>query len=177
MKALLVYESMFGNTQAVAEAVAEGIAARMAVEVAEVGAISSLVGTDIGLLVVGAPTHAFNMSRPATRENASHQARRGSVVSSKSGLREWLAGAVLPAGIPAAAFDTKMMRPRLPGSAAHAAEKRLRGKGCRLVGPVEHFYVTDTQGPLSAGELVRARAWGAAVGAAAREDIDEHLGR
>jgi hypothetical protein len=177
MKALLVYESMFGNTQAVAEAVAEGIAVRMPVQVTEVGATSSQVGMDIDLLVVGAPTHAFSMSRPATRENASHQARRGSVVSSRSGLREWLAGAVLPTGIPAAAFDTKMMRPRLPGSAAHAAEKRLRGKGSRPVGPVEHFYVTDTQGPLAEGELVRARAWGAAIGAAAREHIDEHLGR
>jgi hypothetical protein len=64
----------------------------------------------------------------------------------------------------AAAFDTRIARPRLPGSAAHAAEKRLRRLGFRIVAPAESFYVEGTLGPLQAGERERARRWGKTLG-------------
>ena len=65
-----------------------------------------------------------------------------------------------------AAFDTKVRKPRLPGSAAHAAARRLRKKGGRMsVPPETFFYVLDYEGPLAPGELDRARAWGARLGA------------
>jgi flavodoxin len=67
MHAIVVYESMFGNTQRVAEAVAAGIAAHMTVELIEVGAAPTQIGEDVGLLVVGGPTHAFGLSRQSTR--------------------------------------------------------------------------------------------------------------
>lgn len=166
MKAFVVYESMFGDTEATAEAVASGLSARMTVQMAEVSDAGSVVGADIDLLVTGAPTHAFSLSRPSTRDSASHQAGGQKILSPERGIREWLEDVVVREGVSAAAFDTKIARPRLPGSAAHAAERRLRKKGCKVIGPAGNFLVSSTQGPLCEGELVRARAWGAALAAA-----------
>jgi hypothetical protein len=116
--ALVVFESMFGNTKAIAEAVADGLAPRMRVELLEVGSAPAAVGDDVGLLVVGGPTHAFGLSRPSTRQSAVEQGK-GELVSSGTGLREWLeALGGGSAEVAAAAFDTRIRRPRLPGSAA-----------------------------------------------------------
>jgi hypothetical protein len=164
MRALVVYESMFGNTKVIADAVADGVAARMRVEAVEVGVAPTAVGDDVVLLVVGGPTHAFGMSRPGTRQDAGKQAEHG-VVSAGIGLREWLAAVQQGSGsVAATAFDTRIERPRLPGSAARAAEKRLRRLGFRIVSPPKSFYVAGTQGPLVDGELERARCWGERLG-------------
>src|SRR5689334_20930138 len=90
MRALVVYESMFGNTQAVASAIARGLSGRMAAELVEVS--DALTNVDVDLVVAGGPTHAFNMSRPSTRQSAAEQAV-GPLVSRGHGLREWLAQA------------------------------------------------------------------------------------
>lgn len=160
MRALVVYESMFGCTKAIAEAVAEGLAADgVRVQLVEVGqAPVDLSGVD--LLVVGGPTHAFGMSRPATREDAARQAEPASPVSSRIGIREWLEQ--LPRQertVRAATFDTRVRPPRVPGSAARAADRRLRSRGLLIVSGAESFWVTGTKGPLHAGELDRAREW------------------
>jgi hypothetical protein len=164
MHALVVYESMFGNTEAIARAVAEGLATRLEVETVEVGAAPGTLEEGMDLLVVGGPTHAFGMTRPSTRQDAERKA--GHVISAQIGLREWLAG-VRTAGPPAAAtFDTRIAKPRVPGSAARAAEKRLRRLGYRMAAPAESFFVTDVDGPLVEGEAERAKQWGADLGAA-----------
>jgi hypothetical protein len=160
MRALVVYESMFGNTRLIAEAVADGLSRRMRADVVEVGAAPAAIRDDVALLVAGGPTHAFGMSRPGTRQDAARQTTHG-LVSAGNGLREWLAA--LPEGskrVAAAAFDTRIERPRLPGSAAHAAERRLRRLGFRVAAPAKCFYVAGTQGPLMDGEQWRARDWG-----------------
>ncbi|HVM19426.1 MAG TPA: flavodoxin domain-containing protein, partial [Egibacteraceae bacterium] len=90
MRAVVVYESMYGNTKWIAESIAEGIRVHLPVEVIEVGSAPAEVAADIGLLVVGGPTHAFGLSRPSTRHDAA-QRKGGSVVSDRIGLREWLA--------------------------------------------------------------------------------------
>ena len=158
--ALVVYESMFGNTQALAVAVADGLSARMTVDLVEVGMAPAAVPADVDLLVLGGPTHAFGMSRPSTRQDAAKQAGRP-VVSPGIGIREWIEGldsGSLPA--PVATFDSRVRRPRLPGSAAHRAAKRLRGLGARMALPPESFWVTGTPGPILDGEEERARQWG-----------------
>lgn len=165
MRALVVYESMFGNTQTVATAIAEGLRAAVTVDLVEVGAAPTTVDDDIGLLVVGGPTHAFGMSRAATRRDAAEQAER-EVVSAGTGLREWLEVVQAPAArIPAAAFGTLIDNPWVPGSAARAAEKRLRKLGFAIVAPAEAFIVGGVPGPLADGEVDRARQWGAMLGA------------
>jgi len=165
MHALVVFESMFGNTQVIAQAVAEGLWLEgMSVDIQEVGAAPTVIGDGVDLLVVGGPTHAFGLSRQSTRRSAAEQAEQG-VVSAGIGLREWL-GTVRgsSASVAAAAVDTRVKKPRLPGSAARAAEKRLRRLGFRILAPATSFYVAGTPGPLLDGEPQRARGWGEMLG-------------
>jgi hypothetical protein len=170
MKALVVYESMFGNTAAIARAVAAGIGAHAEVTCTEVTTMPDT--TDLDLIVVGGPTHAFGMSRPSTRQDAARQGRTRSGTI-EVGLREWLDRCPSLAGMPATAFDTKIDKPFLPGSAGHTAARRLRRLNCRLVAPPESFRVTDTTGPLAAGETERAQRWGEAVAKAVL--AEQHL--
>lgn len=165
-QALVVFESMFGNTQVIARSIADGLAPRMRVELVEVGAAPTALDGDVELLVVGGPTHAFGMTRPETRQSASQQSERG-LVSRGVGLREWLS--MLPEDsqhVAVATFDTRIARPRLPGSAAAKAGKLLRRLGYRFVVPPTSFYVEGTTGPLVGGESERARRWGEELAAA-----------
>jgi hypothetical protein len=159
MRALVVYESMFGNTAEIASAVSEGMAQEMDADVHEVSDAPVVVTGLVDLIVLGGPTHAFSLSRPSTRADAVKQgapADRAAV-----GLREWLGG--LPKGQHSelvATFDTRAERVRhLPGSAAKKAAKLAHALGYT---PVAHesFYVADVAGPLLPGELDRAREWG-----------------
>lgn len=159
-RALVVYESMFGSTRDVAEAVAEGLSTRMEVTVTEVGSAPDEVGEDVALLVVGGPTHAFGMSRPHTREDAARLTT--TLVSRGIGIREWLERATIPATVPAAVFDTRVDRPRLPGSAAAAVGKRLRRLGVRVTARAS-FHVSGKVGGLLDGELQRAEQWGRVI--------------
>ncbi|MCA2219307.1 flavodoxin family protein [Jidongwangia harbinensis] len=161
MKALVVYESMFGNTAAIARAVADALGSHFEVTLAETRAVPRAIGMD--LVVVGGPTHAFGMTRPGTRADA---VRQGSAASADFGLREWLDGCPTLTGTPAAAFDTRMSSP-LFGSAAHKAHRRLRRLGCVTVAPPQSFRVAGTSGPLLDGERERAGKWAESVAQAA----------
>jgi len=161
MHALVVYESMFGNTESIARSVAEGLSGEFDVTLAEVRTMPRPSGAD--LLVVGGPTHAFGMTRPATRQDA---VRQGAGGDAGTGIREWLDGAPQLSGVAAATFDTKVNKP-LVGSAAHKAYRRLRRLGCRMIVPAESFHVSGTPGPLDEGEQERARRWGATLAKAA----------
>lgn len=171
MRALVVYESMFGNTRRVAEAIGEGLRTRCATELVEVNDAPHEIAADVRLLVVGGPTHAFGMSRPKTRQDAMTQAGKDPA-SATVGVREWLESIARAAhDTGAAAFDTHIDKP-VPGSAARAAEKRLRKLGFHNVTPAESFYVSGTPGPLVEGELERAREWGKVLASS----MPEHAG-
>ncbi|MEO3856620.1 flavodoxin domain-containing protein [Acrocarpospora sp. B8E8] len=159
MRALVVYESMFGNTKKIAEEVARGLTTRMPVEVLEVGCAPERLPDEVTLLVVGGPTHAFGMSRASTRDSAEQQAD-GDLISRGEGIREWLSALRVTIPIAAAAFDTKIRAAYLPGSAAKGAHKALRRHHLRLAAPPMNFYVTGTKGPLEEAELRRAHEWG-----------------
>ena len=164
---LVVFESMYGSTKAIAEAIGEGLATAGTVRVAEVGALAAEPGghtipADVDLLVIGGPTHQFGMSRASSRADALRKAPGGSVVSGGCGIREWLDQARLPRDLGVAAFDTKIIKPNLPGAACRAAEKRLRRLGGRPVTAARSFWVT-TKGDLVDGEVDSARAWGASL--------------
>jgi len=165
--ALVVFESMFGNTEVIARAIGDGVASAMDVDVMEVGAAPVELDEGVELLIAGGPTHAFGMSRPATRADAVSKSGRPAV-SGGIGLREWLGTLRLDSdGVTAAAFDTKVASPRMPGSAARAARRRLRRLEFRMVTGPESFFVAGTPGPLLDGEEDRARRWAVRLGSEA----------
>ncbi|MDR7275675.1 flavodoxin family protein [Catenuloplanes atrovinosus] len=157
MRALVVYESMFGNTERIALAIAEGMSELVQAEPRDVATHPQAVGQGYCALAVGGPTHAFGLSRATTRRSAGEQGAAG---PAETGVREWLAQYTSLAGMPAATFDTRIGTPWPTGSAARAVQKRLRRLGCRIMLPAEGFAVTGTAGPLRDGELARARRWG-----------------
>ncbi len=168
MTALVVYESLFGNTKGVAEAVAAGLGEHGEVRCLEVSE-HLVLAPDVDLLVVGGPTHAFGLSRPTTRADAQQQAGPGMPMQVQTGLREWLEQLPRPGrAVSFAAFDTRVDRPRLPGSAARKATRMLRDKGLRQCADPQSFWVHGVPGPLLAGEADRAVAWGRSLGARAR---------
>ncbi|GAA4715084.1 hypothetical protein [Nocardioides conyzicola] len=167
MRAVIVFESMFGNTQELAAAVGEGLrTAGAEVAVSDVGLLApgTLAGCD--LLVLAAPTHALTMSRPQSRAEA--VSRGADPRQLHSGMREWLDGVdqSLPTteDRPAVAvFDTRISKARhWPGSAAGAMARALRRHGF-VVAARASFYVNDVKGPLVAGERDRAEGWGSAL--------------
>ncbi len=166
MRTLIVCESMFGNTRCIAEAVGEALSGYTDVDVVEAGSAPPTIGSEVELLLVGGPTHAFGMSRPGTRQSAIKQ---GASQPAERGVREWLANLASPsAAIAAAAFDTRVDRPRLPGSAARAVGRRLGRLGFTMVAPPTSFWVDGTAGPVLPGEIERAHQWGHALGATVR---------
>lgn len=172
MRALVVYESIFGNTRRIAESIADGLRGSFDVQLIEAGQ-AGRPGDDVDLLVVGGPTHAWSMSRDATRRGAREQARQrhAEPVSAGQGVREWLRGLSRTGGVRmAAAFDTAIRAASLPtGSAARGEAALLERHGYRLVSEPEQFFVKDTAGPLDDGELERAKAWGVRLAARAKE--------
>jgi hypothetical protein len=168
MRALVVYESMFGHTEQIARAVAAGVSVHFETDVQTVDTAPEHIPPQYDLILVGGPTHTFTMTRSTTRAEA---LQRGAAHGTQDmGLREWLDRldahhheAVV------ATFDTRVQRVRrLPGSAAKAAAKRIRRLGFDPAASPESFYVLDVEGPLADGELERAEAWGRKVAQSAR---------
>lgn len=175
MDVAIVYESLFGNSHAVAEAIAAGVregdphAEARVLRVTE-AAMSKIAGAD--LLIVGGPTHMRGMSSELTRRKGLEEAasvrgwgpgRTGEETAAGPGVREWLEKMPLARqGSLAAAFDTRDGY-RLAGGASHHIARWLQFNGYDLVAPPEGFIVWGTEGPLRRGEREKARAWGARV--------------
>lgn len=163
MHAAVVYESMYGNTRAVAEAIAAGIGPDATVLQVRRATPDQLAVVD--LLVVGAPTHVRGLSRASTRR-AAHQAagKPGSGLSFEPGaeglgVREWLPS-LADLSCQAAAFDTRIDVPAFfGGRAAPRIARALRHHGAQLVHSPTSFLV-DKYSRLLDGEQARARAWG-----------------
>ena len=161
MRALVVYESLWGNTEKVARAVAAAMADSMQVDVFDVDSAPTDVD-EYDLLVVGGPTHAFSMSRASTRQTAVEQ--HNAPFSPQRGIREWL-DTLKPTEkrVKACAFDTRVNSPRLPGSAARAAKQELHSLGCETLLKQKTFRVHGYEGPLVDGELEKAAEWGSEI--------------
>jgi len=150
-KALVVYDSMYGNTEKVARAIASAIASEFTVEAKRVTEVAPDGLAAVDLLIVGSPTQGFRPTKAVTDLLKRAGAR---------GLK----------GVKAAAFDTRIQAAKLDSRALRVlinaggyAAPRIGGgltkSGCILVLPPEGFYVEDTEGPLMPGELERAAAW------------------
>jgi len=170
MQVCLVFESMFGNTRDIAEAVAAGLQqSRPDATITLVNVLHAPTDPAADLLIVGGPTHAFSMSRPDTRAERDKHATTDEVrtaiaslpdADAGPGIREWLDTLATATGTPVATFDTRASYP-IPKRAAKAMAKKLTGLGYRMALPPQGFVVTGVTGPLAEGELDRARAWGA----------------
>ncbi len=171
MRALVVYESHFGNTMDVAHAVLAGLRQSLHAEILEVTSAPSELVSDFDLLVLGAPTHALGLSRPESRRDAAKQGAKSDV--DKPGMREWLDRLQrVPAGCAVAAFGTTAAKPRFLaslGTAAGALERRLRRMDAATILPAQQFWVEGVAGPLLGGEEARAAAWGASLAQALLE--------
>jgi Flavodoxin len=175
MRALVVYESLYGNTHIIANSIAEGLRDKACdVTVLPVNRATAELVRETDLLVVGGPTHMHGMSSTSSRRMAVEAARKpGSgltlePVALAPGLREWLHGIGPRQGLAAAAFDTRYEGPVVfTGRASSGIAHRLLRHGYRLVVSPESFLISK-QNALIRTEANRAKAWGAALAFAAQ---------
>lgn len=166
MDVAVVYESIYGNTEVIAEAVADGVrqgdpAARVTVLPVADADWDATAGAS--LVIVGGPTHMLGMSRASSRRTAAEKAQSPATGNGGSeGIREWLDAQPRSGGRArmAAAFDTRLSS-RLAGGAARPIAKSLRRHGYAVVVKPEGFVVDSSTGPLRSGERDRAKEWGA----------------
>ncbi len=173
MRGVVVYESMYGNTHTVADAIGDGLAQSpdsSGVLVVPVDRAELSMLEHANLIVVGGPTHVHGMSRATTRKNAVEVAAKPEsglhvdAAAGETGLRDWFEALGTVHGA-SAAFDTRVSGPSaLTGRAAKGIAKMLRKNGLDLVAEPESFLV-DKQNHLLPGEADRARAWGAQLAA------------
>ncbi len=171
MKAIVVFESMYGNTRLIAEAVADGLRWCIPTEVVVASDAVAIDLEGVELVVVGGPTHAWGLSSKRTRggarqDSVKHPDHVLDVAQSGTGIREWLQ--TLEGSHPqcrAAAFDTRLDKPQaLTGSAARSIDRRLRRLGFTTCSKAQSFTVTGMAGPLASGEVERAEQWGESMG-------------
>jgi flavodoxin len=155
MKALVIYDSVFGNTEKVAQAIAESLSSRASVEILRPDQVVPEQLAGIDLLVVGSPTRGFRPTEAIT------------------GLLNRIRSKTLN-GVKVAAFDTRFKADELEsaglrfivktgGYAAGRIANQLKKAGGNLIVPPEGFYVEDTEGPLKAGEIERASGWATSI--------------
>ena len=173
MRALVVYESMYGNTRTVASGIADGLRAGYEVTVVPVADATAELVAGADLLVAGGPTHMHGLSSAATRRMAAEAAAKdGSELrldpdAGGPGIRDWLKDLGRRDGL-AAAFDTRINGvPAFTGRASRPIAKLLKRHGYRLIAAPESFLVSS-QSTLLDGEAGRARRWGMTVGAASK---------
>jgi Flavodoxin len=170
MRAVVIYESMYGNTHLVAEAIARGLGPGNDVAVVPVAGAAHELLDKAALVVVGAPTHMHGMSRTATRKAAVEQAhkRPGQLTldagAEGPGLRDWF-GSLGRMRAMAAAFDTRLAGPAVfTGRASRRIAGLLEQHGLTLIARAESFLIT-TDNTLQPGEEDRAQEWGKALAA------------
>ncbi|MGD0574020.1 MAG: flavodoxin domain-containing protein [Anaerolineales bacterium] len=151
MRVLVVYDSVFGNTELVAQAVGKALGSPVDVAVVRVNDVKLEQLAGLQLLIVGSPTRGF---RP-TEAIADFLKRIPA-----DGIR----------GVPVAAFDTRLSTSDIESSALRLLVKtggyaakpiadRLKKKGGEVIIPPEGFLVSGEKGPLKEGELERAALW------------------
>ena len=155
MRALVVYDSVFGNTERIAQAIADGLGPQVRVELLRADDVAAGQVGGLDLLLVGSPTRGF---RPTE-----------AVATFLKGIRsKGLAGTKV------AAFDTRYEANELDSAAlrllvktgGYAATRIARGlekAGGDMVVPSEGFFVEGEKGPLRAGELERAARWATSI--------------
>ena len=160
MKAIVVYESHWGNTAAIARAIAEGIGPEArALSTAE-ATTEALSG--VSLIVAGAPQMGFSLPTEGMLKGIAAEAGRAPAPPDLShpAMRSWLDALPVGSGR-ATAFETAAWWS--PGSAAKTILHKLEAAGYRPIVKAQRFSVQGRYGPLRDGELERAKAWGTSL--------------
>ncbi len=154
-KAWVVYDSFFGNTKAVAEAIGEALKESLEVEVIDVKTGPGPVPEAVSLVVVGSPTRAFKATKAindwlGTQSRGSLRGRRVAAFDTRASLEE---------------VNSKVLNAFVSvfGYAAEPMQKKLLRSGGSAAGEVAGFFVKDKEGPLFDGEIERAKAWARAL--------------
>jgi len=156
MKAVVVYESLWGNTAAIADAIAEGIGPEAKALSTTEASDEAVAGAD--LIVAGAPVLGFRLPTEKMRESIGIDDKAPTMpdLSGRS-MRSWLD--TMPGGQGrSAAFETRIWWS--PGGATGAITDRLQLAGFKPLAKAHRFVVKGKYGPLRDGEIDRARAWG-----------------
>lgn len=157
MKAVVVYESLWGNTAAIAQAIATGIGPGAVALTTDAARFETIADAD--LIVAGAPVLGFSLPTDQMRDSVARSEANAPTPPDLShpSLRSWLES--LPRGHGrAAAFETRIWWS--PRGATGDIEQRLKRAGYLRVAKAGKFVVTDKYGPLRDGELDRARRCG-----------------
>ena len=160
MRALVVYESLWGNTAAVARAIADGLGDGAQALTPDQVSEEMIAGAD--LLVAGAPVFGFSLPTDKMREAIERDeadAPKPPNLSHPS-LRSWL-DSIPPGHAHTAAFETRIWWS--PRGATGDIEKRFAAAGYQPIDKPHKFVVRGKYGPLRAGEVERAKAWGASL--------------
>ena len=132
MKAIVVYDTKFGNTEKIAKVLAEGMKEQgVTGDSVKVGEVEISRLKEYDLLVIGGPTHGFGISKPM------------------KDFLDKLESAEI-SGKKAFVFDTKL-KSRFAGSAGKGIEKRLKKLQMSIVRPYASAIVKGTEGPLEEG--------------------------
>jgi flavodoxin len=177
MKAIVIYESLYGNTATIARAIAEGLG--QDTEVFSTAQVPAGVLGEIDLVVAGAPVHSLSLPTEKSRD----WARTGNMGPngiapdlSHPSMRSWLSGLAKGSGC-SAAFDTRVNAWYGRG-AARKIQQTLKSAGYRPLVRPRGFYVSGhpirptTDGTLVEGELDRARAWGVSLAQTMEREIE-----
>ncbi len=168
MKAFVVYESHWGNTAAIARAIAEGFGSEAQTLTTDEASGAAIAGAD--LIVAGAPVVAFRLPTEDMRDKLGADPGQAPTPPDLShpSMRSWLEA--LPKGHgQSAAFETRIRWS--PGGSTGAIERGLERAGHHILAKAQRFIVSGTYGPLRDGELERARLWGVELAQAMAERL------
>ena len=141
MKTLIVYDSQFGNTEQIAQRIANALCDVGQVQMIHADPAHPLWLQGVDLLIVGSPTQVWNATT----------AMRSTLKNTSPQLFHHLA---------VACFDTRFRKSRwMTGSAALNLAKQLCAMGANLLLPPESFFVESKEGPLASWEVTRATEW------------------
>lgn len=162
MNVIVVYESHWGNTAAVARAIADGFGPEAQVLTTDEASTTAVADAD--LIIAGAPIMAFSLPSDRMLATLAGDAKAPARPDlSHASMRAWLDQ--LPAGHGRSAqFETGLRWS--PGGATNAIGHRLEEAGFRRLGKSQRFVVKGSYGPLRDGELERAQQWGTELAAA-----------
>ncbi len=165
MHAVVVYESFWGNTAAIARAIAEGIGPGCTALTTDEASPEVVSSAD--LVVAGAPVLGFRLPTDQIREDLLREYGAPTPAdTSHRSMRSWLDA--LPQGrARAAAFETRFRFS--PGGSIGTISHEMERAGYQPIAKGQKFLVTGKYGPLKAGELERARRWGAELATAAQD--------